>query len=135
MSKIRHFLYTRPLESMKLTAYCTNCKKPIRFSARASDRVKLADKLGENIELTCNSCGTRTNYHVNRIHAVHNRLIGVLGMLVLIPGTLAMLYFWAPYVLHSFYAYSIIIVPGLIFFAISKSQGDKIRIFNSYRLP
>lgn len=125
---------------MNLIVYCKGCEKPIRFSARASDRARLADKLGENVELHCKNCGQKSHYHVNRVYAVHNRVALIGSLFVLIFGTLSTLIIFGPYIFGRGNASSIkvaigaITIPALIFLAMSRSQDERIRLFNSYRL-
>lgn len=125
---------------MKLSTYCMRCKKEIRFSAMARDRLKLAAKMGHNIELKCKSCGEISKYHVNKIHAVPNRIAAIFSLVIFIGGTVLCVICLSKYLSEfaSVYViYNIIFIfsiPGMIYFTIKSAQESKCRAFNAHRI-
>ena len=125
---------------MKLSTYCIKCQKEIRFSARASDRVKLSAKLGANIELKCGACGEMAKYHVNKIYAVPNRLVTIISLMGFIGGTVLIVFYFGKYLtdLADVYAIygiiSVFAIPGMIYFTIKSVQESKSNLFNGHRI-
>lgn len=122
---------------MNLYTHCKNCKFEIDFSISARDRFVLARKLGEQIDLNCNSCGTWKQYHVNEIKAEENKIISLMALLILFGGTIGIfIYLWR-YIFNSSGVLAVagllgvLTIPFLVYQAINSSQSNKVDYFNS----
>lgn len=122
-----------------LTVACKSCRQIIRFNVLwVSDRVELAKKKGETIEIEC-KCGHSGSYHVDDITAGNNRFISILSSVIFLIGTPMVVYLiWKtigrinhPYAITALLGGSLI--PFLIYLALTKSQRDKQKTFNRYR--
>ena len=125
---------------MTLSVICKSCRKESRFLERVEDRVQLARKRGEIIELDCKKCGRIHRYHVDEVTAETNRLVIILSSIILLFGTPAAFYVIAMNVFKTAHSNSMIglisagVIPVLIYSTIAKSQQDKRNIFNRYRI-
>ncbi len=122
---------------MKLYTKCKQCKQEVHFTFSGSDRFQLARKLGKEIFLDCKSCGTRSSYEPNEISAEESTRIDFIATIILIGGTIALFMLVWKYitrtndiwVIANFAA--VLGTPFLIYQAISKSQRDRVRYFNT----
>ena len=122
---------------MKIYAQCKNCRSEINFRANASDRFVLARKFGERIDLNCNSCGTKKQYHLNELKAEESRFISIIAMLIFLGGTTAIFVYLWPYFFRTSYVYAVsgllgvLTMPFLVYQAINHGQSNKVKYFNT----
>ena len=128
---------------MTLTVSCKSCRQIIRFNERVTDRVELAKKRTENLEIECQKCGHIDKYHVDDIMADSNRIVSIINLTILIIGTPLIAYLiWTnlggvrlfELRLLAVGLFGVILIPFLIFLTITKSQQEKQRLFNRYKL-
>ncbi len=124
---------------MKLNVRCKNCRSDIYFRALAKDRFQLAKRKGEQISLTCESCGTRKDYNPNDVTAEEKKTIGLMAVLIFVVGTAVLFviiwkYVWRlndPFAISGFVA--ILTIPFLIYQGISTTHSERVRYFNAKR--
>jgi uncharacterized membrane protein len=132
---------------VKLETKCNNCGEYIEFYENVSDRTELSFEKGDTLELTCKACNKSESYHVNRIDAIKNRLISIIGFLITIVAI-----FLIYHLIHEIYveyqdsiekrkSYSqfarilvALVIPLIIYQTFEKQRTKKIRNFNSYRI-
>lgn len=121
---------------MRLCTKCTNCKFEIKFRAIASDRFKLAKKLGKHINLNCKSCGAPNTFHVNDIKAEESAIVSIVALIIFLGGTTSLfIYIW-PYFFKSSYLYivsgliGILTVPFLVYQALNSGNANRVQYFN-----
>lgn len=128
---------------MRVFFTCVNCKKHSYFSCKATDRAELANRMGENIERTCQYCGHCNKVHVNRIYAKENKWFVIPVLLIGITATIItvvvlMKSYWRNDIGRDLYAISAfgigLVVPLLIMFTALSGHSKKTQAFNSYRL-
>ncbi len=74
---------------MKLSYYCSSCKKENYLKTSAPDRYAFLQEYGKNeINERCKHCGNHTKRHINRLHAEPNKFILIGGALIAIIGTI-----------------------------------------------
>lgn len=121
---------------MKLYARCKKCKSDIYLKTVASDRFKLAKKVGEKVRLQCESCGNEQMTSVNDIKAEENKMINLIGVLIFLIGTVVILILIWPYLNRSSSVYVIsglispIIIPFMVYQGLHKSQYHRVHYFN-----
>jgi uncharacterized membrane protein len=77
---------------MKLSYYCSSCKKENYLKTKKQDRYGFLDEYGNNeINERCKHCGNFTKRHINRLHAEQNYYIIVGG---LVFAVLFSILFW-----------------------------------------
>ncbi len=122
---------------MKLYTRCQNCKEDIYFTSFSSDRFQLARKRGNLIFLDCKSCGTKASYEPNAIFAEESKGIGWAAAIILIGGTIGLFMFVWKYITRTTDVWAIanfaalLGVPFLVYQAITKTQRDRVRYFNT----
>lgn len=125
---------------MKLVTLCKNCSQEIKFFSRAENRPRLAQKRGEEFELKCQNCKATFKYHVDEVSAEENKSILTVALIIFFLGTPLIVYLTWGYLfrLANIYAIGglvgIMIIPFLIFTVIDKSQEEKVRNFNRYKI-
>jgi hypothetical protein len=125
---------------MKLVTSCKNCSQEIKFFSWAGNRPRLAQKRGEEFELKCPNCKAICRYHVDEVSAEENKVILILALVVFFLGTPLIVYQAWGYLFRLANIYAIgglvgvVIVPFLIFTVISRSQEEKVRNFNRYKI-
>ncbi len=68
---------------MKLSYYCSSCKKENHIKTKTQDRFAFFIEYGSNeINERCKYCGHFTKRHINRLHAEPNNLIIILSFLI-----------------------------------------------------
>src|SRR5688572_26707471 len=125
---------------MTLTLNCKSCRQAITFNEWVSDRVHLARKRGEYIDMECKKCGHKDKYHVDNVTAESSRFILILSSTIFLVGTQLMVYLiWKnigsvnhPYAIAGLLGGGLI--PILIYMTISKSQRERQRVFNRYKV-
>jgi len=74
---------------MKLSYYCSSCKKENYIKTNAPDRLTLHMELGvKEINERCKHCGNHTKKHINRLHAESNYTIIIGGVILAIIATI-----------------------------------------------
>ena len=77
---------------MKLSYYCSSCKKENLIKTKATNRHELLMELNTNeINARCVHCGNHTKKHINRLHAEPNKKNIILTFILTIILTLI---FW-----------------------------------------
>ena len=67
---------------MKLSYYCSSCKKENYLKTKTTNRHNFLLEYGKNeINERCKHCGNHTKRHINRLHAEPNKLILIGGAL------------------------------------------------------
>ena len=117
---------------MKLNIICLNCKNEITTVFHASDRSRLAAKIGNETAITCSNCGDQRKYHVKGIFAQESPIV----FLITFVSSLAIAVFIAilasRYEIHGIYFISIsTAIPLLIFTIVVAIQKQKLNRFNS----
>ncbi|GAA3605711.1 hypothetical protein Q4Q39_11605 [Flavivirga amylovorans] len=70
---------------MKLSYYCSSCKKENYLKTSAPDRYAFLIEYGKNeINERCKHCGNHTKKDINRLHAEPNNIIIVGGVILAI---------------------------------------------------
>ena len=67
---------------MRLTYTCSSCKKQNYFKPKMNSRAELQMKFGDQVKVNCRSCGKFEKKHINRISAVPDNRLIVLGLVV-----------------------------------------------------
>ncbi|MFD1293836.1 hypothetical protein ACFQ5N_08320 [Lutibacter holmesii] len=132
---------------MKLESKCKNCGKYIEFTENVSDRAELSLEKGENIELFCKECSTKSCHHPNDINAKKNRVISIIGFLIFVIGTILIYHFIGEFYLEykeqfeskkNFSSFGKLLgafaIPFIIFQLIENIQMRNVRRFNSYKI-
>lgn len=125
---------------MKLVTSCKNCSQEIKFYSRAINRPRLVQKRGEEFELKCQHCKATCKYHVDEVSAEENKSILIVALVVFFLGTPLIVYLTWGYLFRLANIYAIgglvgvITIPFLIFTVINKSQEEKARNFNKYKI-
>jgi hypothetical protein len=122
-------------KKMRLYTTCIHCKAEIRLVVAAKDRFVLARKRGEEIDLTCMSCGIRKHYHVNAIKAEQKKSVLILAAVILLFGTFGLfLYLWPillrSSVLVSAGLFGLLTVPFLIYKFLNDDERNRVKYFN-----
>ncbi|MDO5980290.1 hypothetical protein [Flavivirga spongiicola] len=74
---------------MKLSYYCSSCKKENYLKTKTTNRHDFLLEYGKNeINERCKHCGNHTKRHINRLHAEPNKLILIGGILIAILVTI-----------------------------------------------
>ncbi|WP_020533517.1 hypothetical protein [Flexithrix dorotheae] len=121
---------------LQLYTKCKKCRKEINFFSFASDRFKLAKDQGDAIELICENCHSKENYHVNDIKAEGNKIVNLLALFISIFGTIGIwLFIWDfLFKLTNVFAIgnliAITIFPSSFYSIFQYSQRERIRYFN-----
>ncbi|BDD08221.1 hypothetical protein FUAX_06530 [Fulvitalea axinellae] len=63
---------------MKLIVKCQKCRSEIKFPHKIDDRLEYAKNVDENFTLSCSSCNTEHEYHVDNIVATDYTLVEIL---------------------------------------------------------
>jgi len=125
---------------MTLTVSCKSCRQVIRFSEWVSDRLQLARKKGENIEIKCKTCGQTNKYHVDDIKADNNKALTIFNSVIFLLGTPLLVYIIWRNIGQANYPYAVAgllgggLIPIYIYITISKSQRDRQNMFNRHRV-
>jgi hypothetical protein len=109
---------------MRLEYYCSSCKKANYYTPKAATRADLQMKMGDEVKVNCKNCGKQDKKHLNRITAVTDYRIILVGVILGIISTIAL---WNYVGLIATITFS---VP--IFFW--KYELENTRKFNSYAI-
>lgn len=107
---------------MKLTTYCTACKKDIIVKSGASTRPDLEREKGEEFNVNCQHCGKIEKKHVNDIRAAPNNLVILVGVGI---GVVVTVVLWT-------FLGAIGTVSGTIPVLVWQQQMNAAKTFNSY---
>lgn len=126
---------------MLLQARCHECKASISWRIFTTDRVELSKTHGEHIEMRCKECGAIDNYHVDELKAQNSRQLKLIALLIMIAGTALIIFLLRDYLFHydgSLYLFAVIAViiaiPSFMFRILTKSEQQKLKRFNRYKL-
>lgn len=116
---------------MKLTVPCISCNTDIRVPQYAKDRIGIAMKKGDNLELRCHECGKQSKYHLNDVRASKSKyllpIMLSISVVMAIAGTVILWDFgWV--------ASATISVPFMMWFATISSEEKNISGFNLHRI-
>lgn len=116
---------------MQIYAFCPRCEVDISIKTQAETRSELEDEKGLYVDVRCNKCGTKHNFHVNRINAkVSPRglitvLIVGIGLALLMTLILYFIGFLSPFT---------IALPIIIVSIYYKSQSTEASNFKRIRI-
>ncbi|MEZ4809916.1 MAG: hypothetical protein R2819_06115 [Allomuricauda sp.] len=80
---------------MRLTYTCSACKKQNYLKQWAGTRPELQVKLGrDEVQVNCDNCGKLDKKHINRITAVADQRITMLGLVVGIAVSFVLIYYF-----------------------------------------
>ncbi|MAT55029.1 MAG: hypothetical protein CMN32_11160 [Saprospirales bacterium] len=119
---------------------CQNCSEYNRLKGSFTDRRELAETKGEPFRIVCSVCGRKTEVKANSVTATETRFLGLIFPLVFVPAILLGYYLFTNFIeRNSIYLKLIAIgfalkIPAIIYSALSKSERDKVRNFNRYKL-
>ncbi|PVW13220.1 hypothetical protein [Marixanthomonas spongiae] len=102
---------------MLLSYYCSTCKKKNYLKYKVKDRFELQNKIGDELNKHCDSCGTLKKKHINRLHAEPNRYIGLIALAIASILTLTVWY-------YRFIATLAFTIPIWIYFDAYKTASD-----------
>lgn len=109
---------------MRLQYTCSSCKKSNYYSPVVPTRTDLQMKMGDEVRVNCSNCGKQDRKHLNRISAVTDNRIVLIGLILGIISTLALWNFVGAMATITFS------LP-IIFW---KIELDKAQKFNSYAI-
>jgi hypothetical protein len=125
---------------MNVYVPCHSCGQKIRRWIWAGTRVDLARQKGEQVELDCGACRTRSLYHVDDVKAKASKLAQVTALLIFLVGTpLTLLFLWHP-LLSLSWSYAMVIIGGLILVPVTvyalmiRDDNNRVSTFNRYEL-
>ncbi len=124
---------------MLLSTTCKACKATIEQPFMVSDRIGLAQKHGEIIELTCAKCGADNTYSPDEFKAISNAKLrlNVFFIAVVtsaIGGLIAMFSFKFNSLPDYFLLFIILVAPLALFLFYIKNDIQGIRLFNRLKL-
>jgi len=128
---------------MRIVYNCPKCQKVNRIKESASNRYKLSEKIGTEIDVECKRCHQKSKIHINRVYAKVDPVITSLVILglssasLLIGRYLAQTY-WRNDIMIDLRAIEVVgvgfLIPILILSIAIPSLGKRAEYFNSYRL-
>ncbi|MCM5661494.1 hypothetical protein [Galbibacter mesophilus] len=117
---------------MKVYGNCSNCNHEIPYRTNANTRVEFAMKDGENKNLSCKACGTKNEFHVDKLFANPSNsplITSLLVTLVVIVIAITMLFYSkSGYVLVAFG------LPFFTYFTLKKQDQNRVSNFNRRNL-
>jgi len=126
---------------MTLEVCCKSCYKTIRFQNSAKDRGALKIKEGEELGISCSSCGKKHKYHLNKITAIPNPILAFIAVIITIIATVLIVLKISPILANpmnnSFYHYELatsFFIPIIVYSVFIEVLRAKCRNFNSYRI-
>ncbi|WP_027420419.1 hypothetical protein [Crocinitomix catalasitica] len=124
---------------MILSTKCNLCGRELTQNYYVIDRVKLAQKYGDEIIFDCSSCGLEDEYHVDHIRAIRNERVYTIVNIVkwIYVGIMSVFFLLVlrNYLVFLFLAtFTFIGAPLFILFKVQESFKEKRRYFNSIKL-
>lgn len=125
---------------MKVYGKCKNCNNEIGYSTNANTRVEFAMQDGENKTLDCKNCGTKTDFHIDKLFAKESKIAHFAAGLILLIGTPLMFFFVNPIFSKSQNHYVIyvvggfLLVPVIAYGIIKKQDQTRVNSFNRSKL-
>jgi len=109
---------------MKLKFICSSCKKENNYKPVVATRGDLQMKVGDEVDVTCDNCGTLDKKHINRIDAVVDTKKIIFALIISVIVTMA---------LFSFYG-AIGTISGAIPIFMWMYENKAVKDFNSYKI-
>jgi hypothetical protein len=110
---------------MKLYSICNSCRKEIKIASTASTRPEL--EMGSELNVNCTSCGVMQKKGVNDIRAKHNIIMVLIGLLIGIVASIALLIILGDIKIG-------LVLVAIIPLFIWQQQSKTAQAFNSYRI-
>ena len=80
---------------MKLITECSKCNKETKIKALlVDDRIGLAQNKGNEFENTCSHCGHTDKIHVDKVFAVENFIVPIIGLFSVIGALIITILLW-----------------------------------------
>ena len=127
---------------MRIVYNCPKCQKVNRIKESASDRYKLSEKIGTEIDVECSRCHQKSKIHINRVYAKVDPV--TLSLVILILSASSFLI--GNYLFQNYWrdgtdnleAIEVIgvgfLIPVFILSIAIPSLSKRANYFNSYRL-
>ena len=128
---------------MKIVYNCPKCYKLNKVKERASNRYKLYEKIGGELDVKCSHCGQESKIHINRVYAKVDPV--VLSVVILALSSAS--FFIGKYLLQTYWvdnpfadlkgvevAFVGAAIPLVILSIAIPSLNKRANYFNSYRL-
>jgi hypothetical protein len=112
---------------MKLYTICKSCKEEIKIASTASTRPELEMEKGGEFNVNCTSCGVMQKKRVNDIRAKHNIIMVLIGLLIGIVASIALLIILGDIKIG-------LVLVAIIPLFIWQQQSKTAQAFNSYRI-
>ncbi|GAA4281917.1 MULTISPECIES: zinc finger BED domain-containing protein [Gaetbulibacter] len=125
---------------MKVYGKCKKCNAEISYSTNSGTRVEFAMQEGENMTLTCQKCGIKTDFFVDELYAKESKIAQISAGLIFFIGTPIMFLFVSPVFMQSRSNYVIyiiggfLLIPVIIYGTIKKQDQMRVNSFNRSRM-
>lgn len=125
---------------MVLYTYCNSCKNSIKLPFSEFSRADIAIKKGNFIEIRCNKCYHKDNYHLNSIMAKKSPIAVIFSLIILFFGTPILLYYFGDYFFKTTnlkiigLLIGVVGIPTIMYNLINKEEQKKVSGFNSFKI-
>jgi hypothetical protein len=124
---------------MTLEVICPGCKTPIKFRSSSNDRVELATTKGEVIKMNCPGCHTTSDFHVDDVVAVDNKIVAAIASIILVGGMIVVFVIVSRYITRMTHVYvgaaiGVIMAPFMVYWVVIGSQRDRVETFNRHKV-
>lgn len=123
---------------MNLYVSCSTCREKIYLPYTATDRAALSRRHGAALEISCPGCGRLQCYRANAIRATRDRSLLWFTLIILLPATGFLFYFFGEYLFSPEHPWAVVHVAGvlsipfLIFLLLRNEEDKRITQFNTY---
>ncbi|KQC32270.1 hypothetical protein AAU57_02225 [Nonlabens sp. YIK11] len=125
---------------MKVFTKCSNCQNENSVQTSANTRVELAMKKGEEIDVSCNTCGATSRITVDEFYAKPSKMAQILAGVLFLVGT-PLVFFGLSFILSRSVNHYVIYITGLFilvpvfaYVVINKQDETRVSDFNSRKL-